>query len=473
MRTQALWIIALIGWWLWSQTSWGQPPEELVSGLDREPLLQRKAELQQQKEALDVMWRSELGLRRQADEYYEKHHLLQTDLPLPGIPWGRMALVKVESVRRADDEVLRAYPASSPYLHYYEVQARVIKVWIEEWSNHFMEAGQVRVSAGTTLSLLWAGIQKVPGGEAPLPCIWERDRVYLVFSLSPAPKAGIPKLRPNPHGGFPTQPWSSPHLQDYWWIPYIQDNLRPLHPRFGDVDDILHYASSSAPSFNLSGEVTSRIESPPAAVLRVLDEEAEFFRLPRKRATQLAWVKQRVLDKNLPLWKRQRALVFWFLADNAQKEVPVSQHDELYVQQQIEYLTFLNGLSEPLLQAHGLRTMWIRPGCRWSVSLALVSQWLEALAPFLAADRPAEVRREAAAMLCECIVRPGGYHWLSTNREWALERARQLREQAEQEKDPVVRARLSEAWRFIAYTDIKRQLEAIEKRLRELGLGGQ
>jgi len=472
MRTQALRIIALIGWWLWSHTSWGQSPEALVSGLDREQLLQRKVALQQQKEALDRIWRSEVELQRQADEYYEKHHLLQTDLPLPGIPWGEMALVKVESVRRVDNEVLRAYPTSSPHLHYYEVQARVLKVWEEEWSNHFMEEGRVRVDVGTTLSLLWAGIQRVPGGgEAPLSCIWERDRVYLVFGLSPAPKAGVPKMRPDPQGGFPTMPWSSPHLRDYWWIPYIKDNSRPL-PRLGDVDDILHYASGSAPSFNLSGEVTSRIESPPDAVLRVLDEEAEFYRLPPKRATQLAWVKQRVLDKNLPLWKRQRALAYWFLADNAQKEVPVSQHGELYVRQQIEYLTFLNGLSEPLLQAFGLCRMWGRPSGWWSVSLALVNEWLEALAPFLAEERPAEVRREAAAVLTECLVQPGAWHWLAADREWALERARWLRTQAEQEKDSIVKAQLGKAWRTIIGTDINRQLEAIEKRLRELGQGG-
>ena len=473
MRTQALWAVALIGWWLWSHTSWGQTPEELVSGLDREQLLQRKVELQQQKEVLDGIWRSELELRQQADEYYEKYHHLQTDLPLPGIPWGRMALIKVESVRRVDDEVLRAYPTSSPHLHYYEVQVRVIKVWEEEWHNYFMEAGRVRVSSGTTLSLLWSGIQQVPGrGEAPLPNIWERGRVYLVFALSPAPKAGVPKLRPNPQGGFPTQPWSSPHLQDYWWIPYIRDNSRCI-PRLGDVDDVLHYASCGALSYNLSDAFTSRIESPPEEVLQVLDEEAEFYRLPPKRAAQLAWVKQRVLDKNLPLWKRQRALIFWFLADKAQKEVPVSQHNELYVRQQIEYLTFLNGLSEPLLQAFGLRTMWDRRAGWGGTPLELAGQWLEALVPFLAEERSAEVRREAAAVLNECIVRPGAWHWLSANREWALERARWLRTQAEQEKDLIVKARLGEAWRAIMHTDIDRQLEAIEKRLRELSQGGQ
>jgi hypothetical protein len=206
-------------------------------------------------------------------------------------------------------------------------------------------------------------------------------------------------------------------------------------------------------------------------VLRVLDEEAEFYRLPPKRATQLAWVKQRVLDKNLPLWKRQRALAYWFLADNAQKEVPVSQHGELYVRQQIEYLTFLNGLSEPLLQAFGLRRMWGRPSGWWSVSLGLVNEWLEALAPFLVSECPAEVRREAAAVLTECLVQPGAWHWLAANREWALEQARWLRTQAEQEKDSIVKAQLGKAWMTIIGTDIDRQLEAIEKRLRELGQG--
>jgi hypothetical protein len=105
------------------------------------------------------------------------------------------------------------------------------------------------------------------------------------------------------------------------------------------------------------------------------------------------------------------------------------------------------------------------------VSLELVNEWLEALAPFLAEERPAEVRREAAAVLTKCLVQPGAWHWLDADREWALERARWLRTQAEQEKDSIVKAQLGKAWRTIIGTDINRQLEAIEKRLRELGQG--
>jgi hypothetical protein len=397
-------MIPLIAWWLWSQTSWGQALEELVSGLDREQLLQRKTELQRQKEALDGIWRSELELRRQADEYYEKHHLLQTDLPQPSLPpYGGTVLVKIESVRQVDGEVTKAYPDSSLSLHYYEVHARVLKVWQDEWAHPY-SSEPFRVRVGDVLLLLWGGCKRLQDGtEISAPCIWENGRVYLVYELGITAKTGppnAPKLGQTPSV-------SSADLQDYWCIP-MSECYRIL--KYSSPYDILRYQggiSRASACWRVASQPTTRIESPSTEILQVLDEEAEFYRLPKRRAAQLAWVKQRVLDKNLPLWKRQRALVYWFLANNAQKEVAVSQHGELYVQQQIEYLTFLNGLSEPLLQAHGLRTMWIHRSGWWSVSLALVSQWLEALAPFLAAERPAEVRREAAAVLNECIVRPG------------------------------------------------------------------
>jgi len=468
MRTQALRIIALIGWWLWSHTSWGQSPEALVSGLDREQLLQRKVALQQQKEVLDGIWRSEVELQRQADEYYEKYHTLQSDLPQPSLPpYGGTVLVRIESVRQVNGEVIKAYPDSSPYLHYYEVQARVLKVWQDEWAHPYMSV-PFRLHVGDVLLLLWVGCKRLQDGtEIPAPSIWENGRVYLVYELGITAKTGppvAPKL-----GQAPSS--SSTDLHDYWFVPRSQC-YRIF--KYSSPYDILKYQggiSMASVCWRVEEQPTTRIESPSKEILQVLDEEAEFYRLPERRAAQLAWVKQRVLDKNLPLWKRQRALVYWFLADNAQKEVPVSQHGELYVRQQIEYLTFLNGLSEPLLQAFGLRRVWGRPSGWWSVSLELVNEWLEALAPFLAEERPAKVRREAAAVLTECLVQPGAWHWLDANREWALERARWLRTQAEQEKDSIVKAQLGKAWRTIIGTDINRQLEAIEKRLRELGQG--
>lgn len=441
---------------------WAQSPEMLFAGADQEALLQRRAELQRQKEALRTMGHAESENRQKAEEYYQKYRWLQTDLPLPDSAGGRMALVKVESVRRVDKEVLQAYPDSPSQLHYYEIRARIIKVWESEWTNFFTETERVSVSAGMALSLLWTGIRRTPEGLASLPCMWELERVYLVYDLSPAPKAGIPKPSPNPQGGFPVQPRTGLVLDDFWWIPFIANNSYCIS---GSHKNVLRWASCST---NLvRGEITSRIESPPAEVIQLLDEEAMFFRLPPKRDVQLDWIKQRVRDDRLPLWKRQRALRYWFLADNAQKEFPKEQHGELYVRQQIEYLAFLQTLTEPMLQGYGLRTMWRAVGgTGYRAVLGLVEQWLQALMPFLATGHDSAVRREAAAVFYECLVRPGVFEWLSTNREWALDRARWLQEQSEKENDPVVRFTLDEAWRLIVLTDIDRHLDAIEKQLR-------
>lgn len=456
MRLGRLWAFMLAG-----LVGWAQPLEMPLAGTEQEALLQRRAELQRQKESLLAIGHAELENRKKATEYYRDHRWLQTDLPLPDFVGQWMALVDVESVRRVDDTVLRAYPDSPSQLQYYEVRGRIIKVWELEWSNHFTETERVSVNTGMTLSLLWTGIQQTSEGVSFLPCIWEPKKVYLVYDLSPAPKTGVSEPVTSLQGGFPSEPRVGSVLDNFWWIPYIDNNSYCLS---GSHKNVLRWASCST---NLvKGEVTSRIESPPAEVLQVLDEEAEFLRLPSRREVQLNWVKQRVWNDHLPLWKRQRALRYWFLADNAQKEFPVEQHGELYVRQQVEYLAFLQTLKEPELQGYGLRTMWKAiGGMGYKAAVELVEQWFQALMPFLATERDPAVRREAAAVLFECLVRPGVFEWLSTDREWALTRARWLQKQSEEESDPIVRFTLNEASRLIVLTDIDRQLDAIEKRM--------
>ncbi len=215
-------------------------------------------------------------------------------------------------------------------------------------------------------------------------------------------------------------------------------------------------------------EPTLRVVSPPAELLQVLDEEAGFHQLPEERSVRLAWVKQRVQDKSLPLWKRQRALVYWFFAPE-ERETRFKTEESggrAYARQQAEYLTFLQGLSEPLLQAYGLRAMlWCYRGRVYQSSSEAFEVWLSALEPFLAKDRPAEVRREAAAVLYYCVVYPA--RW-GVAREQALAYAEAVRSQWEQESDRIVRAYLGSVWMEILLEDIDRQIVEIDRQLEGL-----
>ncbi|MCX7687889.1 MAG: hypothetical protein N2045_07965 [Fimbriimonadales bacterium] len=95
-----------------------------------------------------------------------------------------------------------------------------------------------------------------------------------------------------------------------------------------------------------------------------------------------------------------------------------------------------------------------------------VEQWLEALEPFLANERPLEVRRQASAVLWECIVSRA--IWKDDRQSW-LRYADSARRRWEQESDPVVKAYLGKVWTFILRKDIDDQMEIIDRLLRERG----
>jgi hypothetical protein len=136
-----------------------------------------------------------------------------------------------------------------------------------------------------------------------------------------------------------------------------------------------------------------RIEEPFEEQVQVLDEEAAYYRLSTDEQ-RIQWAKQRVQNSALPLWKRQRALLYLYIAYDSHHYPSVDDRfppDEVLRQQYpgeepyvvrgrlrsrrvVEYLTYLQGLSEPLLQAFGLRVadrhgdcMARRPQRRWSV----------------------------------------------------------------------------------------------------------
>ncbi len=467
MREWILWIVAItIG--LWTQGASAQPNESASANL-REQLLQQKAALEQQKEAILELARSSGDVERdmEARDYLETRRLTQTNLPqAPLPPHGYIALVKVEAVRRVDSEVLRAYPGSRPELHYYEVQARVLKVWHKEWLHD--PPKPFRVRAGNVLPLLWVACKRLRDGrEVAADSIWQVGQVCLVYELVPLPKSG---------DYLSTASYLSENLSDYWWVLDTPECWRI--PRWSLPDDVLYHAKTIfsqryLQAWEVVQEPTRRIVSPPAEVLQILDEEARFYQLPEERSVRLAWVKQRVQDKSLPLWKRQRALVYWFFAPE-EKETRFKDKEpggRAYARQQAEYLTFLQGLSEPLLQAYGLRVMLrFYSGRIYQSSLEAFEVWLSALEPFLAKDRSVEVRREAAAALYYCLVYPA--RW-GVARGRALAYAEAVRSQWEQESDRIVRAYLGRVWMEILLEDIDRQIVEINRQLQELERAGR
>lgn len=151
----------------------GQSEQDLAT-LSREELLRLKQQLQDEREQLHRFWKEDDSAWREVYAY-EKKPLVLPDAPKVGLPWGAV-LVKIESVRRVDEEVLRAYPESPTDAFYYELQARVVKVWVEK--PHPIKAGDL-------LSLLWIGCRLERGQEKAVPLTWQVGKEYLVYNLRP------------------------------------------------------------------------------------------------------------------------------------------------------------------------------------------------------------------------------------------------------------------------------------------------
>lgn len=454
--------LCIIGiWWC---AGWGQPTVNLDL-LSREQLQQQKDQLKQQKASIHSVQVSSNAILQEVNHFSKGRRLLQTHLPQAPL-LGATALVKIEDIQRVDEEVLRAYPDSPPQLHYYELQARVLKIWREEWYAPYYGKKPLRVRSGDVLSLLWIACKRSDDGtEIPTPSTWKKGHVYLVYDLAGVSKRGAPLASPDPEA----KNWlQSVLLGDYWWVLDVPDCRHSPRARWSSSYDILRYLEFSPYSSVLqtSDKPTSYIESPPEELLQVLDEEAIFYRLPEQRSVQLAWVKQRAQDTSLPLWKRQRALVYWFASDRGYEEVPASRQPVLYVQQQIDYLAFLRHLQEPAMQAYGLYVMATIEHNSYEAPYETVEQWLEALEPFLANERPLEVRRQASAVLWECIVSRAS--WKDDRQSW-LRYADSARRRWEQESDPVVKAYLGKVWTFILRMDIDDQMEIIDRLLRGRG----
>ncbi len=456
--------IGLLGC-LWL-VAWGQP-EETLAGLSREQLEQRKAQLKEQSNQLMFLW----TYRWKAVEQWREQPLIQSDLPQPSVA-REMLLVRIESIRRVDAEVMRYYPDSPQGFPYYELQARVVKTWASRLRMNHIE---FPLRAGMTLSLLWIGCKKDEQGyEVPAPLIWETGKEYLI-------RLGFPRIRALPNspewGAF----WDNPSLDKLWLVIGWGDcwfsirgrsvyNIAPESSSIGNEATVLRMPWSPA----------MRIEEPSAELLRVLDEESAYYRLT-DYAQRLQWAKQRVQDKSLPLWKRQRAVLYLYLAylrfEEEESEAFSQRLKALYpeleyhvarsrvhTERTIEFLTYLQGLSEPFLQAFGLRIVEVYDDLYAYDPAEVVASWVRVVERFLEADRAPEVRRSAAWLLEEAL--HPLYFKESASWEWLLRYAAELRERSEREKDEVVRVILVRAWTSLVQKDLNRQIEAIERQLR-------
>ena len=463
---------------------WGQPVEDL-SSFSREQLQQLQEQLKEQETQLMSLWIDE---KLQADEEIKKHRarsLLQTDLPQPGLA-NDMMQVRIVGIRRVDEEVLRYYPASPNWLPYYELHAQVLKSWIDQYPEI-----KLPVRAGDILHLLWMGCKREKGGElVPAPPVWEVGKQYLITGYPVYFKA----LWDEHESG-----WMIAQDNLSWDRVWLRAGLGECSSSFigREWSSVYHITSLAVPSLAaLVLQVPNRIEAPFEEQVQVLDEEAAYYRLAT-REQRIQWAKQRVQNTNLPLWKRQRALLYLYIAYNSHDyeedsslsnetlrqqypgEKPYVVRGRLRSRRVVEYLTYLQGLSEPLLQAFGLRVVDRHGGLYSQAPAEEVERWVKIVESFLEAGRPVVVRREAAELLANNLEglffaeTDSHYYVKATESDWAWLRvyAQVLRSRWEREQDKVVRAHLAKGWASLLSKEVRRQLEAIEKRLRELGRG--
>jgi hypothetical protein len=471
------------------QLVWGQPVEDL-SSFSREQLQQLQQQLKEQEKQLMSFWIDE---EWQADEEIKKHQersLLQTNLPQPSLA-NDMMLVRIVGIRRVDEEVLRYYPASPNWLPYYELHAQVLKSWIDQYVVG-MPKIKLPVRAGDILHLLWMGCKREKGGElVPAPSVWEVGKQYLITGYPVFIKAPWDEHRPR---------WMIVQDNPSWDRVWLRAGLGECSSGFigrgwSSVNHITSFAVPSPAALVL--QVPNRIEAPFEEQVLVLDEEVAYYRLAT-REQRIQWAKQRVQNSALPLWKRQRALLYLYIVYDPHYYPSVGRFppDEVLRQQYpgeepyvvrgrlrsrrvVEYLTYLQGLSEPLLQAFGLRVVDRHGGLYSKAPAEEVERWVKIVESFLEAGRPVAVRREAAELLANKLERlffaetDSYYYVKATESDWTWLRvyAQVLRGRWEREQDKVVRAHLAKGWTSLLSKEVRRQLEAIEKRLRELGQG--
>ncbi|GIV10268.1 MAG: hypothetical protein KatS3mg019_2359 [Fimbriimonadales bacterium] len=472
----------------WVLAAWSQPlGRDDLASLSRAQLQQLREQLKEQENQLRHIWSEEKQKASEALAEYEQRSLLQTQLPQPWLA-DRMMLVRIVGIRRVDEEVLRYYPYSPSWVPYYELRAQVIKSWIDHYVIE-NEQNKLPVKAGNVLHLLWLGHNPEKEGHTYKPLSWEVGKQYLIRAYTPCVKA----------------PWDDAKFGrevanlswDKVWLRVDLEPGRFVGNGWSSVNHITFWVWQS-PDISVL-HVPIRMESPFEEQVQVLDEEAPYFRLPTSEQ-RIQWAKQRVQNTQLPLWKRQRALLYLYLATDPhyledtqrmqlrtslRQQFPDEKPEVVYKRfrsrRVMDYLTYLRGLSEPRLQAFGLRIVKEYGGLYLRVPAEEIERWVKVLEPFLGAGRPPEVRREAAALLAEKLAilyfseEEDADDVKASESDWAWLRAyaEALRGRWEGEQDKVVRVYLVKAWTGLLSIEVRSQLWRVESRLWELGWRGE
>jgi hypothetical protein len=457
---------------------WGQPD---LSSFSREQLQQLQEQLKEQETQLMRIWLDE---QREVDEEIEKHRarsLLQTDLPQPGLA-NDMMQVRIVGIRRVDEEVWRVDPRAPKEFPYYELQVQVVKVWSKQQR---IEDIYLSIKQGDSLRLLWMGCKREGGRKVASDMIWEVDKQYIV-------PIGWPFEDREAWHQFHSQP----RVDRVWWL--IPSTECCGYPKWASkLENFVCQVGYAEGLLGMPTRPVMRIEELPLRSRCWCWTKKRLIITSPTDEQRIQWAKQRVQNSALPLWKRQRTLLYLYIAyDPHYYEVDSSLSYETLRQQYpgeepfvvrgrlrsrrvVEYLTYLQGLSEPLLQAFGLRVVDRHGGLYSKAPAEEVERWVKIVESFLEAGRPVAVRREAAELLANKLERlffaetDSYYYVKATESDWAWLRvyAQVLRSRWEQEQDKVVRAHLAKGWTSLLSKEVRRQLEAIEKRLRELGQG--
>lgn len=418
---------------------------EEIARLSKEELLQLKQQLLAEKETIDQQ------LRLRPEDYLNNPSVRQKVKDHEARPWFPQeapkvglaissALVKIESVRRVDEEVLRAFRNTFPNAWYYELQARVMKVW-----KVFVE-GTRQFKVGDVLPLLWVGCHRANLWEQgkPVPPSWQVGSECLVYQLLPSenrPKDG---------------------LGDCWWeVPGTTNCTVRVVGRVHALGLNL-FTDDYGILLELGGPYG--VESPSEEILALMEEETTVVPFLSDYERRRDWVKARVSDERLPLWKRQRAMLYWFInwwenisgsaLQRAVADLSPDASDSpnllLVHKKRVEFLEWLRGLSSPVLRGYGLQ-MLSDFSITGPTELSL-SRWereIQLIERFLDSSEPSLVRREAARALMEYTtngLRPYRPEDKERYIEWRRAWAESLRSRWLAEADEVVRYYLILVW---------------------------
>lgn len=398
--------------------------------------------------------------------------------------------VEVLQVSRADALIGRNYPKSRQDGYpYYEIKVRLLNSWggyrEPKPGCAFALVNPFGVGDGQVIRLLWTPRRLSALPEERSTQIWKVGERYLLFGIRGC-ALEMPVEEQNRRRMF----LGFRSMEEY------QSYLRKGGEPFPPVEKRLFLVGERyfgflwppwIPSDSIEAEASIPIESicssvpygvlanPPKELLQLLEEESVVLRLSG-REKRCEWARQRAQDPKLPVWKRQRMVLYSWRVGCLPCELekppalPAGPPDQL--------LGWLQRL-EPEVRAFGLQTFPFR---LWGVTYdpkeckQLARRLLWKLDEFLDARQPVVVRREAAWIFADYsgsfhsslrsvpVEVVGGALDLSDLVEWR----ERLKVRAREETDKITRLLLEAAQCETHYLALRKEISALGSQLREL-----